>query len=316
MATAAVARRFCVAPMMRYSHCHARQFWRRLCPQALLYTEMLTADAVIHGDRDRLLGLPEEQSPVALQLGGSCAPSLAQAAKIGESFGYAEINLNCGCPSERVQHREIGACLMASPARVAGLVAAMKDAVRLPVTVKCRLAIDGTNDEEDLDEFISAIVDAGCDAVIVHARRAWLDGLNPAQNRSVPPLDWRRVRRLQESFPSVPIVLNGGLQTMADIEAQLPFVAGVMIGREICRRPYLLAEISERIFDSPPVLRRFVLADMLRYVRGLPTAEWRRALMPLAGLYHGVANNKYYRRQLSLAPQAALQNLETNGKWA
>lgn len=308
--------RFCVAPMMRYSHRHARQFWRLLCPPALLYTEMLTADAVRFGPRERLLALPSGQSPVALQLAGNQPAVVAEAAKIGEDYGYAEINLNCGCPSPRVQNGDIGACLMAKPATVAAMVEAIRRAVQIPVTVKCRLAIDDMDCASGLDDFVRPLQAAGCNALIVHARRAWLKGLNPAQNRRVPPLDYARVHRLKADFPTLPIILNGGLNSTDEAAAHLSAVDGVMLGRAICRRPYLLAEVVQRVFAQTPPSRRQVVLAMLDYVGGLPMGEWRRALMPLIGLYHGMPNNKYYRRCLSGAPATAVKQLLETEQWA
>ena len=313
MPAASVDRRFCVAPMMRYSHVHARHLWRRLCPSALLYTEMLTANAVIHGDQRRLLARPKGQSPVALQLGGSEAESLATAAKIGEEAGYAEINLNCGCPSNRVRNGGFGACLMKEPRRTGELVATMKRSVGIPVTVKCRLAVDEGDEEEGLDLFVGVMREAGADAVIVHARRAWLDGLNPAQNRSVPPINHERVRRLAERFSDLPIVLNGNLHSLSDVHGQLPAVGGVMLGRAICRTPWLLAQVSESLFNQPVAPRLEIAAEMLDYVRLLPAREWRRALAALAALFHGVANGKFVRQRLALASPAKLTGLA--GEW-
>ena len=293
---------------MGYSHHHARLLWRRLCPQALLYTEMFTAAAVIHNDR--LLSPPAQQQPVALQLAGNDAAALARAAVRGEEAGYAEINLNCGCPSPRVRRGAFGACLMATPSVVAAAVAAMKRAVSVPVTVKCRLAIDDMDADAGLDNFIAAIQNAGVDAVIVHARRAWLKGLNPAQNRTTPPLDYARVRRLKQNFPALPIILNGGVQTVEEAAAQLSGVDGVMLGRAVCRHPYLLAAAAQRFYGDTPPDRREVLLFMLDYVRRLPAAQWRRAVAPLARLYHGAPDNKLYRRLLATPTPAALQQLE------
>lgn len=302
--------------MMGYSHRHARQFWRMLCPPALLYTEMRTAEAVLRGDPRRMLALPPAQAPVALQLAGADAAALAQAAKLGEAAGYAEINLNCGCPSPRVQNGAFGACLMKTPALVADMVAAMKDAVTVPVTVKCRIAVDGTDENAGLDEFAAVIRRAGGDALIVHARRAWLAGVNPKANRRLPPLNHARVRRLKADFPDWQIILNGGLQTAAEAAAAAATVDGVMLGRAVCRQPYLLAEAGALFFALPPPRRHDILAAMLRYIRALPPQEWRWALTALAGLYHGVADSKYYRRCLNAPPGDALRLLAAGGRWA
>lgn len=306
----AAARRFCTAPMMSHSHKHARQLWRLLCPPALIYTEMLTADALLYGKREHLLDRKPPPSPVALQLGGSDPARMAQAAKIGEDAGYVEININCGCPSARVKKGAFGACLMRAPAQVAEMVAAMKNAVRVPVTVKCRLAVDGMDAEQGLDGFAAAVRDAGGDALIVHARRAWLQGLNPAQNRTVPPLDYARVRRLKVRFPSLPIVLNGGLQTLDEAAAQQEAVDGVMLGRAVCRRPALLAAAARRFFGAPPPDKWQVLEQMRAYVAALPLRERRWALSSLAGLYHGEANGRLYRQALATGEIAIPQRLE------
>ena len=294
------AHRFATAPMMSYSHRHARYFWRLLCPPALIYTEMLLAAALCRGARAHLLDRPPLPAPLALQLGGSEAAEMTAAAKIGEDAGYAEININCGCPSPRVQKGAFGACLMQTPARVAALVAALKQAVRIPVTVKCRLAVDGMDAEEGLRAFTAEVAAAGCDALIVHARRAWLQGLNPAQNRTVPPLNYARVRRLKSEFPALPIILNGGLQTVAEAAAALASgMDGVMIGRAVCREPYLLADAARRIFAVPPPSKVEVLEAMRAYVAALPAAERRWALSSLAGLYRGEANSRRYRQALA-----------------
>lgn len=291
---------FCAAPMMRYSHEQARYLWRLLCPPALLYTEMLTADAILHGARERLLpAVAPQQSPIALQLGGGCAKTLAAAAALGEEANYAEINLNCGCPSARVRQRDIGACLMADAPAVANMVGAMKRAVSLPVTVKCRLAIDGMNDGEDLTRFVRVVADGGCDGFIVHARRAWLNGLSPAQNRHTPPLNHERVWELKKTFPHLRIIINGGINDVEEAAAHLPAVDGVMLGRAVCRRPYLLAEAARRVFALPPLPRRAALSALLEYARALPPHKARRALTAAAGLYHGEANNKVFRRALA-----------------
>ena len=208
------AHRFSVAPMMDWTDRHCRVFHRRLTKRALLYTEMVTADAVIHGDRDRLLGFSEEEHPIALQLGGSDPAKLAKAARIGAGCGYDEINLNVGCPSDRVQEGRFGACLMAEPELVADCVAAMRESQSVPVTVKCRIGIDDQDAEADLQRFIDVVAETGCRTFVVHARKAWLKGLSPKENRQVPPLDYQRVYRLKAKRPDLTIVLNGGIETM------------------------------------------------------------------------------------------------------
>jgi len=233
--------RFSVAPMMERTDRHCRYFLRLLSSRALLYTEMVTADAVLHGDRERLLGFDASEHPVALQLGGSDPSKLAEASRIGEEFGYDEINLNIGCPSDRVQSGRFGACLMAEPELVAGCVAAMRAAVSVPVTVKCRIGIDDQDAEESLDKFIDVVADTGCKTFIVHARKAWLQGLSPKENREVPPLDYGRIYRLKARRPDLTIVVNGGIETLPDAKAHLEHVDGVMVGRASYADPYLLA---------------------------------------------------------------------------
>src|SRR6476646_5772895 len=223
--------RFCVAPMMEWTDRHCRYFHRLLTRHALIYTEMLTTGAVLHGDRTRLLGFDPFEHPVGLQLGGSDPQALAQSARIGADFGYDEINLNVGCPSDRVQEGRFGACLMAEPLLVGDLVAAMKANVRVPVTVKCRIGIDEQDPEAALETLTAAVEQAGVDALIVHARKAWLQGLSPRENRDVPPLDYERVFRLKATHPRLPVVLNGGVASVEQAASFLDRVDGVMMGR-------------------------------------------------------------------------------------
>src|SRR5580700_3808682 len=219
-------RRFAIAPMMDWTDRHCRVFHRLMTRRSLLYTEMLTTPAILHGDRKRLLGFDPSEHPVALQLGGSDPRELAVAAKIGEDFGYDEINLNVGCPSDRVKDGRFGACLMAEPALVAAGVAAMKRAVNIPVTVKCRIGIDDQDPETALDALARGVIAAGADALIVHARKAWLNGLSPKENRDVPPLDYDRVYRLGRAMPDVPVIINGGIAGLAEAKQHLRFVDG------------------------------------------------------------------------------------------
>src|SRR5690349_1627625 len=220
--------RFAIAPMMDWTDRHCRFFHRLLTRRALLYTEMVTSGAVLHGDRDRLLGFDPAEQPVALQLGGSDPAALAECARIGQEFGYREINLNVGCPSDRVQEGRFGACLMAEPALVGDCVAAMKAAVEIPVTVKCRIGIDDQDPEAALDALTAAIRAAGVDGLVVHARKAWLQGLSPKENRDVPPLDYGRVHRLKAANPGLPVAINGGLKTVLNWRQALDHVDGVM----------------------------------------------------------------------------------------
>jgi len=225
------SRRFCVAPMMEWTDRHCRFFHRLLTRRAVLYTEMITTGAVIHGDRERLLGFDAFEHPVALQLGGSDPEQLKESARIGEQYGYREINLNVGCPSDRVQEGRFGACLMAEPDLVADCVVAMKSVVTIPVTVKCRIGIDDQDSEASLDAFTQKVKLAGADALIVHARKAWLDGLSPRDNRDIPPLDYDRVYRLKRANPNLEIIINGGIGTIEDAAIHLGHVDGAMMGR-------------------------------------------------------------------------------------
>lgn len=241
---------FAVAPMMDWTDTHCRVFHRLLSRRALLYTEMVTTGAVIHGDRQRLLGFDACEHPVALQLGGSNPRDLAQSAKIGEDFGYDEININVGCPSDRVKEGRFGACLMAEPQLVAEGVAAMKQAVHVPVTVKCRIGIDDQDPEVALDALARAVVASGADALIVHARKAWLNGLSPKENRDIPPLDYDRVYRLKQAMPNVPVIINGGIKSIAEAKQHLSHVDGVMLGRAAYQEPWRLLEVDPELFGE------------------------------------------------------------------
>lgn len=295
--------RFCVAPMMDWTDRHCRHLHRILSRRARLYTEMVTAPAVVHGDVDRLLGFDAFEHPVALQLGGSDIPELVRAAQIGEQYGYDEINLNCCCPSDRVQKGRFGACLMLEPGHVASIVAALKAAVELPVTVKCRLGIDRSDEYDFLCRFTHAVRAAGCDALIVHARKAWLKGLSPRQNREIPPLHPRAVHRLKAECPTLPIILNGGLRTLDEGEAHLAYVDGVMLGRAAYEDPWLLADVDPRLFGTPaPVQSRAQALDALRFYAqrqrnaGVPLARMMRHWL---GLYRGQPGGRSFRRLLS-----------------
>ena len=236
--------------MMDWTDRHCRVFHRLMTARALLYTEMLTTGAILHGDRARLLGFDPSEHPVALQLGGSDPSDLAAAAKIGEDFGYDEINLNVGCPSDRVKDGRFGACLMAEPALVARGVQAMKQAVGIPVTVKCRIGIDDQDPETALDELARGVVAAGADALIVHARKAWLNGLSPKENRDIPPLDYHRVYRLKAAMPHVPVIINGGIASLAEAKAHLDHVDGVMLGRAAYQEPWRLLSVDPELFGE------------------------------------------------------------------
>ncbi|HEX2842896.1 tRNA dihydrouridine(20/20a) synthase DusA [Hyphomicrobium sp.] len=295
--------KFCVAPMMEWTDRHCRTFHRVLSRHALLYTEMVTAEAVLHGDRDRLLGFGAEEHPIALQLGGSDPAKLAEAATIGEAFGYDEINLNVGCPSSRVQEGRFGACLMAEPELVAACARAMADRVRIPVTVKCRIGIDDQDSEADLTRFIATVADAGITTFIVHARKAWLSGLSPKENREIPPLDYGRVYRLKSARPQLTIAINGGIETLEACEEHLKHVDGVMVGRAAYQTPYMLAEVDQRLFgsDAPVLSRGEALQKLLPYVRTHLAQGGRlnSVVRHILGLYHGQPRARLFRRHLS-----------------
>jgi tRNA-dihydrouridine synthase A len=260
--------RFSVAPMMDWTDRHCRVFHRKLTRRSRLYTEMLTTGAIIHGDRKRLLAFDASEHPVALQLGGSDPGDLATAAKISEEFGYDEINLNVGCPSDRVKDGRFGACLMAEPELVAEGVAAMKRAVRIPVTVKCRIGIDDQDPELALDTLARGVIATGADALIVHARKAWLNGLSPKENRDIPPLDYGRVYRLKAALPDVPIVINGGIASVTEAEQHLAHVDGVMLGRAAYQEPWRLLVVDPELFGeaAPHATMHDALEAMIPYI--------------------------------------------------
>jgi tRNA-dihydrouridine synthase A len=292
-----------VAPMMEWTDRHCRVFHRTLSRRARLYTEMVTTAALLHGDRARLLGFDAAEHPVALQLGGSDPADLAQAARIAADFGYDEINLNVGCPSERVQNGAFGACLMREPALVGDCVAAMKAAVAIPVTVKCRIGVDDQEPEEALGVFAEAVLAAGADALIVHARKAWLKGLSPKDNRSVPPLDYALVHALKRRFPETPIAINGGLETIEAMQAQLEHVDGVMVGRAAYQNPALLLEVDPLLFgEAAPCdngeqgIAAFMPYVEARLAEGVPLHAMTRHVL---GLFNGRKGARAWRRHLS-----------------
>jgi tRNA-dihydrouridine synthase A len=293
----------CVAPMMDWTDRHCRFFHRQISRHTLLYTEMLTTGAVLHGDRERLLGFTPAEHPVALQLGGSEPADLAAAARIGEEWGYDEINLNVGCPSDRVQSGRFGACLMAEPELVARLVSAMREAVRIPVTVKSRIAIDELEEWPTLEDFVRRVSAAGCTRFIVHARKAWLKGLSPKENRDIPPLRYELVHRLKSEFPHLDITINGGIRTLEATAEHLRHVDGVMLGRAAYETPYVLAEADQRFFGAsePPRDRHAVVEAMLPYIetqrsRGAPLNSITRHML---GLFQGLPGARAWRRYLS-----------------
>jgi tRNA-dihydrouridine synthase A len=295
--------RFCCAPMMDWTDRHCRYFLRLISRHTRLYTEMITAPALAHGDVPRHLDFDPAEHPLALQLGGSDPAELAHAARLGERFGYDEINLNCGCPSERVQTGSFGACLMAEPALVADCVRAMRDAVTLPVTVKHRIGLDAIEDYGFVRDFVGTVAEAGCDVFIVHARNAVLKGLSPKENREVPPLRYDVVRRLAREFPSFVFVLNGGLVAWDAIERELPFVAGVMLGRAAYHDPYLLADVDARLFGDtrPPRSRAEIIEALAAYasVQLARGTSLRAIARHVLGLYHGVRGGRRFRQVLS-----------------
>jgi len=295
--------RFSIAPMMDWTDRHCRVFHRALTRGARLYTEMLTTGAVIHGDRARLLGFDKSEHPVALQLGGSDPRALAQAARIGEDFGYDEINLNVGCPSDRVRDGRFGACLMAEPKLVAAGVEAMKRAVAIPVTVKCRIGIDDQDPEAALDELARDVVAAGSDALIVHARKAWLSGLSPKENRDIPPLDYDRVYRLKAALPHVPVIINGGIASLDEARAHLAHVDGVMLGRAAYQEPWRLLSVDPDIFGqvAPHASMKEVFEAMLPYIeRELGQGTRLHAITRhFVGAYHAVPGARAFRRHLA-----------------
>ena len=298
-----LSRRFCIAPMMEWTDRHCRFFHRLLTRKALLYTEMLTTGAVLRGDRARLLGFDPFEQPVALQLGGCDVQALAASARIGEDFGYAEINLNVGCPSDRVQEGRFGACLMAEPALVAEGVAAMKAAVKIPVTVKCRIGIDEQDPNQALFAFAAAVRVAGADALIVHARKAWLKGLSPRENREVPPLDYAVVHRLKAAHPDFEIVLNGGIATLEQAQAELKHVDGVMMGRAAYQEPWRLLAADALLFGAPAPFasaREAALALIPYIEREIAKGARLHAITRhLLGLFRAVPGARAFRRHLA-----------------
>lgn len=293
--------RLSVAPMMDWTDRHCRVFHRLLAPGARLYTEMVHANAVIHGDRERLLGFDGSEHPIALQLGGSDPVLLAQAARIAQEWGYDEVNLNCGCPSDRVLAGRFGACLMREPALVADCVTAMAQATDLPITVKCRLGIDEDNDYDTFAAFVDRQVQAGAAMIVVHARNAWLKGLSPKENREVPPLRYDWAYRLKQEWPGLPVVLNGGLASVEAVAAQADRLDGVMLGRAAYHDPYLLHVLDASRRGQPLQRRQELLRQMQPYVEarlaeGLALKHITRHVL---GLFHGQPGGRAFRQVLS-----------------
>ena len=298
-----ISRRFCIAPMMDWTDRHDRVFLRKFSKQILLYTEMVTSAALQHGDANYLLKHNHEEHPVALQIGGSSLAELAYGAKLGAKAGFDEINLNVGCPSDRVKAGSFGACLMAKPKLVADCVDAMANAVEVPVTVKCRTGIDDLDSQSRLLEFIATVSSAGCRTFIIHARKAILSGLSPKENREIPPLNYGRVLSVKENFPDLEIVINGGITTFSDANCFLRTVDGVMIGREAYQNPFFLAKVDEYFFNSPAIRkeRAEYLEEYIPYIeselkKGTPLKHMTRHLL---GLFKGQKGGKQFRRHLS-----------------
>jgi tRNA-dihydrouridine synthase A len=296
-------RKFSLAPMMDWSDHNCRFFWRLLTKQALLYTEMVTTGALIHGDRARFLHFNAEEHPVALQLGGSDPTDLARCARWAQEWGYDEVNLNCGCPSDRVQSGMFGACLMASPELVGDCVKAMMDSCDIPVTVKHRIGIDHMESYDELVGFIAPVAAAGCTVFIVHARKAWLHGLSPKENREIPPLNYPWVYQLKRDFPHLTIVLNGGIKTLQECQMHLQHVDGVMLGREAYQNPWMLTEVDDVLFGMYKTAksRDDVIAALLPYTeRQLAGgAQLNHITRHILGLYQGVPGARKFRRHLS-----------------
>lgn len=297
------AKIFAVAPMMDWTDRHCRYFHRQLSGHALLYTEMVTALAIRHGDRQRLLGFDLREQPVALQIGGSDPALLAEAARVGEDWGYTEINLNVGCPSDRVQVGRFGACLMAEPELVRDCIGAMRNAVRVPVTVKCRIGIDDQDDDADFEHFISTVTQSGCDTFVVHARKAWLKGLSPKENREIPPLNYGRVYRLKQAHPDLAIIINGGIEDLAQAQAHLAHVDGVMLGRAAYHTPWILNDVDSRLFGAPAAAWNAtdIVENMKPYIaEQLGQGVWLQNITRhMLGLFHGVPGGRLWRRVLS-----------------
>ncbi len=304
--------RFCVAPMLDRTDRHCRALFRQLSRHTRLYTEMVTTGALLHGDSDRHLGFDPLEHPVAVQLGGSDPHELAACARLAWRSGYDEINLNCGCPSDRVQSGRFGACLMLDPAQVATCVAAMVDAVAIPVTVKCRIGVDDQDGYDALARFVATVAAAGCDTFVVHARKAWLKGLSPRENREIPPLDYPAVYRLKAEFPHLKIVLNGGIRDLISARLHLQHVDGVMLGRAAYQNPELLTKVDGALFGAPPEpvemsLRRLRAQLVAGLANGIPLHRMTRHLL---GLHQGRPGARNFRRHLSTCANQRAAGIE------
>jgi len=303
MSSSKINRRFCVAPMLDWTDRHERFFLRLMSKHALLYTEMVTTGALIHGDKDRYLHFNKEEHPVALQLGGSAPEAMAICAKMAEDYGYDEVNINVGCPSDRVQNGAFGACLMAEPELVAENVSAMRNAVDIPVTVKNRIAIDEMDEYKCLLDFLEKVSEAGCKTFIIHARKAWLKGLSPKQNRDVPPLNYDLVYQMKRDFPELEIIINGGIKTLDESVEHLKQVDGVMIGREVYYNPFLMNQVDQEIYGKAQneasafdVLEQYMEYMQKQMEQGVYLKHMSRHLL---GLFIGQAGAKAWRRHIS-----------------
>ena len=298
------SRRFCVAPMLDWTDRHQRYLMRLMSKHSLLYTEMVTTGALIHGDKERHLAFNKEEHPLALQLGGSDPKDMATCAVMAEEYGYDEVNINVGCPSDRVQSGAFGACLMAEPELVAENVRAMKNSVKIPVTVKNRIAIDEMEEYESLYRFIDIVSKAGCETFIIHARKAWLKGLSPKQNRDIPPLNYQLVYQMKKEFPHLEIIINGGIKTLDECKNHLKYVDGVMVGREAYHNPYIMAAVDQEIYgqaESRVKTQQEYLEAYLDYIQqqlddGVYLKHMSRHLL---GLFSGLPGAKAWRRTIS-----------------
>ena len=290
-----------VAPMMDWTDRHCRFFHRLLAPSALLYTEMVTTGAIIHGDADRHLAYNPEEHPVALQLGGSEPDDLAACARIAEKYGYDEINLNVGCPSDRVQRGSFGACLMLEPQLVRDCMSAMLDVVDIPVTIKTRLGVDDHESYQFMSDFVGTVAESGCSVFIMHARKAFLEGLSPKQNRDVPPLHYDWVYRLKKESPKLDVVINGGINSVAEVKSHLDHVDGVMLGRTAYQSPWILAECQRQLFDDNGISRQDIVEAMSAYIERQVSAGTavKHISRHLLGLFQGLPGAKAWRRYLS-----------------
>ncbi|WP_439135707.1 tRNA dihydrouridine(20/20a) synthase DusA [Pseudomaricurvus sp.] len=312
-----INRRFTVAPMMEWSDRHCRYLWRLISRHAVLYTEMVTTGALIHADPERFLRYNPDEHPLALQLGGSNPTDLATRSKMAEDWGYDEVNLNCGCPSDRVQNGMIGAILMAHPEKVADCIKAMQDAVSIDVTVKHRIGIDDMEDYPGMARFVETIAKTGCKTFIVHARKAWLQGLSPKENREVPPLRYDMVHQLKREFPELEIVINGGLHTLEQCEEQVTGLDGVMVGREAYSNPYLLAEVDKRFYQDDHYIasRQEIAAQFVEYCQEQMNEGQLLKYMTrhMLGLFQGLPGARRFRRHISEnahKPDASIAVLE------